>query len=118
MTCEVCGAIREAIVDGDCVRLELGCRACEARTSHVSRCSGGVKLKPYITEASYDGRDWSGDVKYMGAAAEYADGSAVTERDGSRPDSRFRDSSRIEDRRERLKWTRDRASGRGPITFG
>ena len=67
---------QEAIVDRDTVREEMHCKRCKKTRVHVSRCTGGCKLKAYI--CSFDGRDFSGDFRYLGV--EVDDALAIAEK--------------------------------------
>ncbi len=96
------------------------CKQCGYRTQHDSWCTGGCKLKPYVTEVSYSGRDWSGDLEYVGpVGATYADGTPVHEADGTRTDAKF--SAGFEDRigakKDKKISEMKRAFGCAPLHF-
>lgn len=83
--CTECGHDHEAEIE----RLDrdpaLVCPACYRVTRHESLSfAGGCRLKPYIT--SFDGRDWSGDIRWHPdkTSATYRDsGETVRESDGT-----------------------------------
>lgn len=114
MHCDRCGNAREELVDSDITSALLLCDRCATVRPHISRCTGGQKLKCYA--GSYDGRDWSGDIEYMGAVAENADGTAVHEQRGLGPrtDAAFNNDAkaRIAEKRDKLSSDSRRKLGR------
>ena len=114
MHCDRCGNAREELVDRDVTSALLLCDTCSTVRPHISRCTGGVRLKCYA--GSYDGRDWSGDIEHMGVVAEYADGTPVHEQGGRGPrtDSKYTNDSkaRIAEKRSQLASAQRRKLGR------
>ena len=115
LVCADCESVRESPCEQDQTADMLQCAHCRRVTLHESRCTGGIKLKPYI--CSYDGRDWSGDIEHLGIEATYEDGTPVTERDGSRTDSKYRSDfdARVESKRDRKRSDARRKRGDAKI---
>jgi hypothetical protein len=117
MHCTLCTAASEHMVDRDATEAWVDCPRCGHVALHTSRCTGGAKLKPYI--CSYDGRDWSGDIKHMGLEATYADGTPVRENagEGERTDTAYRSDAqaRIEAKRDRIQSEARRKAGGGAL---
>ena len=106
------------MVDGDCVESAEPCENCKDLTLHHSRCTGGVKLKPYV--CSYDGRDWSGDIEVMNTTATYGDGTPVVDHSTGvavHDQAKYRSDARAE-RRERLRSQANKKRGKTPLFFG
>jgi len=80
--CSRCGSVRSEMVPGDVTDIILSCANCGMDAVYRSHCTGGVRLKPYVTLASYAGRDWSGDIEFLGYRAESEDGKAEMDRRG------------------------------------
>ena len=115
MWCAECGNNSEHVVEQDTAEMAEECPHCLKHTSLVSRCTGGAKLKTYLV--SFDGRNFSGDVKFLGVRGENADGSTYTEGDGSPTHNKFnRDfDARLQDKRDRRNSARKRLLSSQPI---
>lgn len=93
------------------------CEHCGRGTIHRIVANGGTRLRCYIHD--YSGRDFSGDLRHFGLSAEYADGTPVTEQDGTRTDAKINHDfeARRKDRLDRKQSDRKRRDGRQSLFF-
>ena len=115
--CENCGAHSDKMLEADQLFVFQRCPRCRATCKHESRCTGGQKLKCYA--GSYDGRDWSGDMEFMGIEATYEDGTPVMEADGTRTDAKYKTDfdARINEKRKRKRFEHEQATGSGSLHY-
>jgi hypothetical protein len=114
--CAACGSIAEAFLDRDATQCVQPCLRCGLPTTHESRCTGGCRLKAYV--CTYDGRDWSGDVEYLGrTACEYEDGTPYLEGDGSYTPDKMAATARdrVGERREIMRHKQREMRGTGRV---
>ncbi len=80
--CMDCGCQGEEMVGSDVEQLRRECPACGEETDHRTLVGGG-RLKPFITAASFAGREWSDEeVECQGVTATIGEhGEAVTDLD-------------------------------------
>ena len=120
MVSSCCGAWREAQVEGGASTELLRCFSCGEITEHSSHCTGGVKLKPFITAAAFAGRNWSDEeVKIGGFECTTNTGEPIVDLDtGNRIDEREEyGSGSIAEMNDEVKSDQAREKGRTPIFF-
>jgi len=115
--CRSCGNVSDSMMDQDQTFVLKRCVRCRQTGKHESCCTGGVKLKCYA--GSYDGRDWSGDVKHMGVEAVDADGNALLEKDGTPTHKKYcaDQDARIAANRDRKRFELGQKRGTNSLRF-